>query len=76
MSTYIIPPPLGINGLHCINSLHQMGKLLVNLTPSEPLSLMKKMPCFDDLIELDVLLEGDLHLGFHDSYQFFPVQCN
>jgi hypothetical protein len=66
MSTWIIPPPLGRNGLHCIKFLHQMGKLLLNLTPGEPLALMKKLPCFDDPIELDVLLVGALHLGVHD----------
>jgi hypothetical protein len=66
MSTWIIPPPLGSNGLHCIKFLHQMGKLLLNLTPGEPLSLMKKLPCFDDPIELDGLLVGVLCLGVHD----------
>jgi hypothetical protein len=39
---------------------------MLNLAPSEPLSLVKKLPCFDDPIELDVLWVGDLHLGFHD----------
>jgi hypothetical protein len=43
-----------------------MGKLLLNLTPGEPLALMKKFPCFDNPIELDVLLVGSLHLGVHD----------
>ena len=52
--------PLGRNGLHCIKFLHQMGKLLLNLTYGEPLSLMKKLPFFDGPIELDVLLEGSL----------------
>jgi hypothetical protein len=43
-----------------------MGKHLLNLTPSEPLALVKKFPYFDDSIELDVLLAGGLHLGVHD----------
>jgi hypothetical protein len=43
-----------------------MGKFLLNLTPGEPLSLVKKLPYFDDLIELGVLLEGALRLGVHD----------
>jgi hypothetical protein len=47
-----------------------MGKLLLNLTPGEPLALMKKLPCFDDPIELDVLLVGALHLEVHD-----PINC-
>jgi hypothetical protein len=43
------------------------GEILLNLTLGEPLALMKKLPCFDDTIELDVLLAGALHLGVHDS---------
>jgi hypothetical protein len=42
-------------------------KLLLNLTPGEPLALMKKLPCFDDPIEFDCLLVGVLCLGVHDS---------
>jgi hypothetical protein len=75
MSTWISPPPLGRNGLHCIKFLHHMGKLLLNLTPGEPLALMKKLPCFDDPIELDVLLVGALHLGVHDLINYH-VQCS
>jgi hypothetical protein len=44
-----------------------MGKLLLNLTPCEPLSLVKKFPYFDDLIELEVLLVGAFHFSVHDS---------
>jgi hypothetical protein len=47
-----------------------MGKLLLNLTPGEPLALVKEFPCFDDLIELDVLLVGSLHLGVHDLINY------
>ena len=70
MSTLIIPPSLGSNGLHCIKFLHHMGKLLLNLTPSEPLSLMNKLNFFDEPIELDIILAGVLCLGFHD-----PINC-
>jgi hypothetical protein len=66
MSIGIIPPPLGRNGLHCVKFLHHMGKLLLNLTPGEPLALMKKFPCFDNLIELDGKFEGVIFLGVHD----------
>jgi hypothetical protein len=75
MSIWIIPSPLGSNDIHFINFLHQMGKLLLNQTPGEPLALMKKLPCFDDPIELDVLLVGSLHLIVHDpiNYLLFNV---
>jgi hypothetical protein len=47
-----------------------MGKILLNITPGEPLSLVKKLPYFDNPIELDVLLVGALHLGVHDSINY------
>ena len=50
ISTWIIPPPLGSNGPHCIEFLHEMGKLLLNLVPSEPLALVKELACFDNSI--------------------------
>jgi hypothetical protein len=43
-----------------------MGKLLLNLTLGEELSMVKKLHCFYDPIELDVLLEGALHISVHD----------
>jgi hypothetical protein len=43
-----------------------MRKLLLNLTSGEPLTLMKKLPCFDDLIKFDSLLASVLCLGNHD----------
>jgi hypothetical protein len=70
MATWIILPSLGRNGLHCVNFLHYMGKLLLNQTPSEPLVLMKKLPYFDDPIKLDDLLPGVLCLGVHDTINF------
>jgi hypothetical protein len=67
--------PLGSNGLHCIKFLHQMGKLLLNMTLGEPLALMKKFLCFDDPIELDGLLESVLCFGVHDLINFFLVDA-
>ena len=37
-STWIIPPPLGSNGPHCVEFLHEMRKLLLNLVLGEPLA--------------------------------------
>jgi len=66
ISNWIIPPPLGRNGTHCIKFPHQMRKMLLNLTSGEPLFLMNKLPCFDDLIEFGGLLAGVLCVGVHD----------
>jgi hypothetical protein len=44
-----------------------MVKRMLNLTPGEPLALMKKLPYFDDPIELDGLLAGVICLGVHDT---------
>ena len=66
MSTWISPPSLGSNGLYCIKCQEQVRKLLLNLTPSEPLALAKKLLGFDNPIELDVLLLSALHLCIHD----------
>ena len=43
-----------------------MRKLLLNLTPGDPLALVKKLPGFDNPIELDALLASALHLCIHD----------
>jgi hypothetical protein len=48
-----------------------MGKLLLNPTPGEPLSLLKKLSFVDDPIELDVLLVVSLRLGVHDPINSF-----
>lgn len=48
ISTWIIPPPLGSNGTHCVEFLHEMRKLLLNLVPSEPIALVKELSCFDN----------------------------
>ena len=50
ISTWIIPPPLGINGPHCVEFLHEMRKLLLNLVLGETLALVKELACFDNLI--------------------------
>jgi hypothetical protein len=44
-----------------------MEKLLLNLAPGEPLALVNKLPCFDDPIELYVLLAGAFHLCIYNS---------
>jgi hypothetical protein len=44
MYTYIIPPTLGRNDVYFMKSLHHMGKILLNMTPSETLAMMKKLP--------------------------------
>ena len=50
ISTWIIPPPLGRNGPHCVQSLHEVRKFLLNMVPSEPLALVKELACFDNTI--------------------------
>ena len=50
ISTWIIPPPLGSNGPHCVECLHEMRKLLLNLVPGEPLALVKELASFDNSI--------------------------
>jgi hypothetical protein len=42
------------------------GKLLLNLAPGEPFSLVKKFPCFDDPIDLYGLLVSSFHIFIHD----------
>jgi hypothetical protein len=65
-SIWINPPPLGSNGLHCIEFPHQMRKFLLNLAPGEPLALVQELPCFDNLIKLDPLLASALDLFVHN----------
>ena len=43
-----------------------MRKLLLNLVPDEPLSLLQELSSFDDLIQLDLLLVSVLDLNVHD----------
>ena len=62
MSTWINPPSLGSNGIHCVDFPHQMRKFLLNLALGEPLALVQELPCFDNLIKLDPLLESSLYL--------------
>ena len=40
-----------------------MRKFLLNLVLSEPLSLVKKFPYFDNIMEFYVLLEGSINLN-------------
>jgi len=44
-----------------------MRKLLLNLVPGEPLALVKELACFDNSIQLDILLVSVLDLCVHDS---------
>ena len=67
ISTWIIPPPLGRNGLHCVDFLHEMRKLLLNLVPGEPLSLVQDLASFDNPIQLNLLLASVLDLCVHDT---------
>jgi hypothetical protein len=62
ISTWINPPSLGSNGLHCVEFPHQMRKFLLNLAPGEPLALVQELPYFDDSIKLDPLLSSALDL--------------
>jgi hypothetical protein len=47
-----------------------MRKILLNLNSSEPPTLVKELPYFDDLLELFVLLEDYVHFSVHvlDDY--------
>jgi len=40
ISKWINPPSLGSNGPHCVEFLHEMGKLLLNLVPGKTLALV------------------------------------
>ena len=43
-----------------------MGKLLLNLVSGEPLTLVKELVDFENLIQLDLLLASVLDLCVHD----------
>jgi hypothetical protein len=76
ISTWINPPFLGRNGLHCIVFRHQMSKFLLNLAPGEPLALVQELPFFDDWIKLDPLLLSALDLCVHNliiGFLFYAV---
>jgi hypothetical protein len=47
-----------------------MRKLLLNLVPGEPLSLVKELAFFDNSIWMDPLLAGVLDLCVHN-----PIIC-
>jgi hypothetical protein len=66
ISTWINPPSLGINSIHCVESPHQMSKFLLNLAPGEPLALVQELPFFHDSIKLDPLLSSALDMCFHN----------
>ena len=58
--------PTGNNGLHCIEFLHEMRKIMLKLVPSDPFSLVQESVGFDNLIHLYLLLASVLDLCFHD----------
>jgi hypothetical protein len=66
ISTWINPCPLGSNGLHFIEFPHQLGNVLLNLAPGEPLSLVQELPFFDNKIKIKILLSCSLDLCVHD----------
>jgi hypothetical protein len=45
ISTWINPPSLGSNGLHCIEFLGERGKRLLKLNLGELLALLEKLHC-------------------------------
>ena len=45
ISTWINPPSLGINGLHCVEFPGERGKRLLNLNLSDLLALLEKWCC-------------------------------
>jgi hypothetical protein len=66
ISTWINPPSLGRNGLHCVEFPHQMRKFLLNLAPGEPLALVQELPCFNDSIKMEPLLLISLDMCVHN----------
>ena len=44
-----------------------MRKVLLNLVPGEPLSLVQELASFDNLIQLDPLLVSVLNFHVHDT---------
>jgi hypothetical protein len=75
ISTWINPPSLGRNGLHCIEFPHQMRKFLLNLAPGEPLALVQELPCFDDSIKMDPLLSSALDMCVHNMITGFLLHA-
>jgi hypothetical protein len=66
ISTWINPPSLGRNVLHCVEFPHHMRKFLLNLALGEPLALVQGLPYFDDSIKLHPLLSISLDLCVHN----------
>ena len=65
ISTWINPPPLGGNGLHCAKFPHQVRKLLLDLASGEPLSLVQELACLDNPIKFNPLLASAIDLFVH-----------
>jgi hypothetical protein len=71
ISTWINPPSLGSNDLHCVEFPYQMRKFLLNLAPGEPLSLVQELPYFDDSIKMDPLMSGFIDICVHNHWIVF-----
>jgi hypothetical protein len=39
---------------------------MLNLAPDEPLALVQELPCFENLIKLDLLMSSALNLCVHN----------
>jgi hypothetical protein len=48
-----------------------MRNFLLNLAPSEPLALVQELPCFDDSLKLDTLIENDLDMFVYNVINGF-----
>jgi hypothetical protein len=48
-----------------------MRTFLLNLASGEPLSLVQELPCFDNMIKLELLLVISLDLCVHDLISGF-----
>jgi len=79
ISIWISPPPKGSNDIHCFEFFHQVRKLLLNLAPGEPLSLVEELSYLDNPIKLDPLLMSALDLCVHymiSGWMFHPVRVD
>jgi hypothetical protein len=63
---YINPPPLGRNGIYCVDFLHHMRKFMLNLAPGEALALVQELPCFDNSIKMDPLIASAIDMFVHN----------
>jgi hypothetical protein len=74
-SIWINPPPFERNGIYFVEFHHHMRKFLLNLAPGEPLALVQELPCFDNSIKRDPLLEISLDLCVHNQINVFMLHA-